>query len=148
MLMPGTRSRRPRVSECRAGSYKVASGSFLKLLGQRCEEAGTELFTSTMVQGPHCKAKFQILNTKQNARSFPAHSKVKEFKITVAVQPPQSPDVNVIACSRSLQTDVELVAKENRRDLLAAVHRCWEEYPEEKMESSLALPLLILQGNS
>ena len=35
----------------------------------------------------------------------------------------------------SLQTDVTLVAKENRRELLAAVQKCWEEYPIEKMES-------------
>ena len=74
---------------------------------------------------------------KQNARSFSAHSKMKGFKITVAVQPSQSSDVNVddLAFCRCLQTDVELVAKENRRDLLAAVQRCWEEYLEEKMES-------------
>ena len=51
MLMPGTRSWRPRVSECRAGSYKVASGSFLKLLGRGVKKLALSSFTSTMAQG-------------------------------------------------------------------------------------------------
>ena len=80
----------------------------------RCEEAGTELFHQHDGTRPHI--------AKQNARSFSTHSKVKGFKITLAVQPPQTPDVNFddLAFFRSLQTDVELIAKKMQR--FACVH--------------------------
>lgn len=66
---------------------------------------------------------------------------MKEFNIEVVVQPAQSPDVNVddLAFFRSLQSDVSLVVKENRRQLLAAVQERWEAYPAEKNDFSLEL---------
>ena len=74
---------------------------------------------------------------------------MKDFNIQVVVQPAQSPDLNVddLAFFHSLQSDVSLVAKENRRELLEAVEDCWKEYPEEKMSSvtSVGLPLLLVQ---
>ena len=116
------------------GKLQGGKWKFSKTAGMRCKEAGTELFYQYDGTRPH--------TAKQNARSFSTHSKVKGVKITVAVQPPQSPDVNVdyLAFFRSLQTDAELVAKENRRDFLAAVQHCWEEYPEGKNGKHLALP--------
>ena len=62
---------------------------------------------------------------------------MKGFTIEVVVQPPQSPDLNVndLAFFSSLQTDTELVAKENVFDMSAAVVKGWEEYPSERMES-------------
>ena len=51
-----------------------------------------------------------------NRRVFAQHSKKCNFVFDVVVQPAQSPDLNVddLAFSHSLQTDVSLVAKENR----------------------------------
>ena len=62
---------------------------------------------------------------------------MKGFNIQVLVQPAQSPDLNVddLGFFRSLQSDVSLVAKGSRRDLLAAVVQCWNEHPAEKMEA-------------
>ena len=62
---------------------------------------------------------------------------MKGFSIEVVVQPALSPDLNVddLAFFNSLQSDVSHVAKENRRDLLDAIIKCWHEYPLEKMES-------------
>ena len=62
---------------------------------------------------------------------------MKGFSIEVVVQLAQSPDLNVddLAFFNSLQSDVPLVAKKNRRDLLDAIIKCWHEYPLEKMES-------------
>ena len=93
------------------GKLPVGKWKFSKTAGTKCEEAGTELFYQHHGARPH--------TARQNARSFSTYSKVKGFKITVAVQPLQSPDVNVddLAFFRSLQTDAELVAKVNRRDL-------------------------------
>ena len=82
LLMPGTRSRRPRVSECRAGSYKVASGSFLKLLGRGVKKLARSSFSSTMVQGPHCKAKCQILLNTQQGEIIQDHGGSSTTSIT------------------------------------------------------------------
>ena len=72
-----------------------------------------------------------------NTQLFRSHGAMKGFNIQVIVQPAQSPDLNVddLAFFRSLQSDVSLVAKGSRRDLLAAVVQCWNEYPAEKMEA-------------
>ena len=75
-----------------------------------------------------------------NRRVFAQQSKKCNFVIDVMVQPAQLPDLNVddLAFFHSLQTDVTLVATCTvmyRRELLAAVQKCWEEYPLEKMES-------------
>ena len=71
---------------------------------------------------------------------------MKDFNIQVVVQPAQSPDLNVddLAFFHSLQSDVSLVAKENRRELLEAVEDFWKEYPEEKNVVSVGLPLLLV----
>ena len=72
-----------------------------------------------------------------NTQVFTSHGKIKGFPIEVVVQPAQSPDLNVddLAFLNSLQSDVSLVAKENIRDLLDAIIKCWHENPLEKMES-------------
>ena len=61
---------------------------------------------------------------------------MNKFKIEV-VQPLQSPDLKVddLAFS-SILDDVSLVAKENRRDLIAAVGKRWYDYdiPRRKFE--------------
>ena len=68
---------------------------------------------------------------------FAAQGKAKGFDIQVVVQPAQSPDLNVdhLVFFHSLQTDVSLVAKEARKELLQAVETCWHEYPTAKMRS-------------
>lgn len=111
------------------GDYVGAKWHFAKRGGTRCPEAGTALEYQHDGARPH--------TSKENTRAFACHSKMRGFKIEVVVQPAQSPDLNVddLAFFRSLQSDVSLVAKETRRDLLEAVHQCWEEYPAEKMES-------------
>ena len=72
-----------------------------------------------------------------NTQVFASHGKMKGSSIEIVVQPAQSPDLNVddLAFFNSLQSDVSLVAKEKRRDLLDAIIKCWHEYPLEKMES-------------
>ena len=62
---------------------------------------------------------------------------MKQFNLNVVVQPAQSPDLNAddLDFFRSLQSDVSLVVKQNRRDLLNAVEECWKAYPAEKTNS-------------
>ena len=69
-----------------------------------------------------------------NQRVFASHGKMKQFDLNVVVQPEQSPDLNVddLAFFRSLQSDVSLVVKQNRRDLLNAGEECKKAYPAEK----------------
>ena len=87
------------------GKLQGGKWKFAKTAGTRCEQAGTELFYQYDGTSPH--------TAKQNARSFSTHIKVQGFKITVAVQPQQSPDVNVddLVFFRRLQADVEVIAK-------------------------------------
>ena len=58
------------------------------------------------------------------------HGKMKGFDIEVTVQPAQSPDLrnNDLAFFASLQKDTDLVAKENVKDLVAAVKLRLDEY--------------------
>ena len=102
---------------------------FSKRKGTRCPEAGQPLHYQHDGARPH--------TAQVNQRVFASHGKMKDFNIQVVVQPAQSPDLNVddLAFFHSLQSDVSLVAKENRRELLEAVEDCWKEYPEEKMSS-------------
>ena len=74
---------------------------------------------------------------KANERNWARHGKMKGFDIRVVTQPAQSPDLNVndLAFFASLQSDTELVAKENVKDLSAAVIACWEEYPQDRMSA-------------
>ena len=62
---------------------------------------------------------------------------MKGFHIEVTVQPAQSPDLNTndLTFFASLQKETELVAKENVKDLVAAVKLCWDEYPAERMDA-------------
>ena len=89
--------------------------------GRKCPEAGQPLLFQHDGARPH--------TAELNRRVFAQHSKKCNFVIDLVVQPAQSPDLNVddLAFFHSLQTDVTLVAKENRRQLLAAVQKCWEE---------------------
>ena len=67
-----------------------------------------------------------------NLSVFASHGKVKQVSLTA-----QSPDLNVddLAFSRSLQFDVSLDFKQNRRDLLNATEESWKAYPSEEMNS-------------
>ena len=110
------------------GSLVSGKWKFTKT-GTRCPEAGEVLHYQHDGARPHTE--------RVNTQLFRSHGAMKGLRIQVLVQPAQSPDLNVddLAFFRSLQTDVSLVAKENRRDLLAAVTQCWEDYPADKMES-------------
>ena len=109
---------------------KIVSGKwrFSNSEGTKCPEAGTRLLYQHNGARP--------LTARVNTQVFASHGKMKGFSIEVVVQPAQSPDLNVddLAFFNSLQSDVSLVAKENRRDLLDAIIQCWHEYPLEKME--------------
>ena len=67
------------------------------------------------------------------------HGKMKGFDIEVTVQPAQSPDLrtNDLAFFASLQKDTDLVAKENAKDLVAAVKLRLDEYHAERMDAVL-----------
>ena len=56
-------------------------------------------------------------------------------KISSLSRSPQSPDFNFLdlAFFRSLQSDVMLMAKKNRQDLIKAVEKCFGEYDAERM---------------
>ena len=92
-------------------------------------EAGRTLYYQHDGASPH--------TARANLQHWRRHSNMKGFTIEVVVQPLQSPDLNVndLAFFSSLQTDTELVAKENVFDLSAAVVKAWEEYPSESMAS-------------
>ena len=64
--------------------------------------------------------------TKENERNWAHHGKMKGFDIRVITQPAQSPGLNChnLACFASMQSDTELVAKENVHDVSAAVVKC------------------------
>ena len=68
---------------------------------------------------------------------FAAQDKAEGFDSQVLVQPAQSPDLNIndLAFLHCLQTDVSLVAKETRKELLQAVEGYWHEYPAAYMRS-------------
>ena len=59
---------------------------------------------------------------------------MKQFNLNVVVQ---SFDLYVdnLAFFHSLQSDVSLVFKQNRRYPVNAVEECWKAYPAEKMNS-------------
>ena len=92
-------------------------------------EAGRTLCYQHDAASPH--------TARANLQHWRRHGNMKGFTIEVVVQPPQSPNLNVndLAFFSSLQTDTELVAKENVFDLRAAVVKAWEEYPSERMAS-------------
>ena len=74
-----------------------------------------------------------------------SHSRaMNKFKIEVVVQPLQNPDLSVddLAFSSSLQ-NVSLVAKENRRDLIAAVAK----YSFGENVKCLASPEFVVPGH-
>ncbi|XP_065195838.1 uncharacterized protein LOC135827237 [Sycon ciliatum] len=118
-------------SGCRKPSGELVSGTwrFSRMRGTPCAEAGQSLLYQHDGARPH--------TAKENHRAFACQSKTKGFSLCVVTQPAQSPDVDVndLAFFNSLQSDVSLVAKENRQELLAAILDCWREYPAEKMES-------------
>jgi len=70
-----------------------------------------------------------------NEKQWAMHGRKNKFDIRVVTQPAQSPDLNIndLAFFASLQTDVELVAKENVSDLVEAVEKSWEEFPPDRM---------------
>ena len=81
-------------------------------------------------------------------RHFAQQSKVNKFKIEV-VQLLLSPDLNVddLAISTRIH-DVSLVARENRRDLIAAVGKCWYDYdvPRRNLKC-LAFLVFVVPGH-
>lgn len=99
---------------------------FDKRRGTKCSEAGKDLFDQHDGARPH--------TAQVNRRVFAVHGEKSGFCINVVVQPALSPDVNVddLAFFASLQSNVSLVAKEFRCYFLAAVSKCWEEYPEDR----------------
>ena len=111
------------------GQLVAGKWKFKATHGSRCPEAGQVLHYQHDGARPHTE--------RVNTQLFRSHGAMKGFNIQVLVQPAQSPDLNVddLAFFRSLQSDVSLVAKGSRRDLLAAVVQCWNEYPAEKMEA-------------
>ena len=115
----------------RAPCGKIVSGKwrFSNNEGTTCPEAGTGLLYQ------HDRAITHT--TRVNTQVFALHGKMKGFSIEIVVQPAQSPDLNDndLAFFNSLQSDVSLVVKENKRDLLDAIIKCWQEYPLKKMES-------------
>ena len=119
------------VAGVRVPCGKLVSGKwrFSNNEGTKCPEAGARLLYQHDGARPHTARVYTLV--------FASHGKMKDFSIEVVVQPAQSPDLNVddIAFFNSLQSDVSLVAKENRRDLLDAIIKGWHEYPLEKMES-------------
>ena len=100
--------------------YKCGSGK---------PKAGRTLYYQHDGASPH--------TAHANLQHWRRHGNMKGFAIEVVVQPPHSPDLNVndLAFFSSLQTDTELVAKENVFDSSAAVVKAWEEYPSERMAS-------------
>ena len=102
-------------------------------------EAGKTLWYQHDGAAPH--------TAKANERHWATHGRKSGFDIRVITQPAQSPDLNCndLAFFASLQSQTELVAKENVADLVRAVTKCWEEYPEELMEKSLALLVRVFQ---
>ena len=118
------------VAGVRVPCGKIVSGKLRLSNNERtkCPEAGTQLLYQQNAARPHtARVKTQV---------FASHGKMKGFSIEVVVQPAQSPNLNVydFAFFNSLQSDVSLVAKETRRDLLDAIIKCWHEYPLETIE--------------
>ncbi|XP_065197249.1 uncharacterized protein LOC135828754 [Sycon ciliatum] len=85
---------------------------------------------------------------KKNEKLWASHGAQKGFRIVVRTQPAQSPDLNVndLAFFASLQSDTELVAKENVTDLIHAVESCWQAYPAERMENVWSCPFGSFKG--
>ena len=102
---------------------KLHNCMFLAVTARSCEDRGVR------IRQPH--------TAKKNEKHWATQGKKKGFDIRVVTQPAQSPDLNVndLAFFASLQSDTELVAKENVTDLVEAVTACWENYPIERMES-------------
>lgn len=68
-----------------------------------------------------------------NRRVSAVHGKRSGFSINFVTQPAQSPDLNVddlASFSSGLQSDVSPAAIKYLCDLLAAVSKCREDYPE------------------
>ena len=134
-----TAARYKTVAGVRVPCGKIVSGKwrFSNSEGTKCPEAGTRLLYQHDGARPH--------TARVNTQVFVSHGKMKGFSIEVVVQPAQSPDLNVddLTFFNSLQSDVSLVAKENRRDLLDAIIKCWHEYPLEKNGKRLAMSLFF-----
>jgi len=101
-----------------SGTLRNGVWKFQKQNGTPCPEAGRSLLYQHDGARPHTAA--------ANQKVFASHSKMKGFQIEVVTQPAQSPDLNVLdlAFFSSLQSDVSLVAKQSRKDLLQAVQDC------------------------
>ena len=69
------------------------------------------------------------------------HGAMKGFSNNVLVQPATSPDMNMedVAFSWSLLSDVSLLSTGNRLDLLAFLVLCWKVYPASKIKACLCL---------
>ena len=95
--------------------------------GASVQRQDSRYFFSTMEHG----------RTQRSSTDVYSRNTVKSATLSSTSWCSLRPDLNVddLAFFHSLQTDVTLVAKENRRELLAAVQKCWEEYPLEKTES-------------
>ena len=113
---------------------------FNKRKGTKCPEAGVPQLYQHDGARPH--------TALVNQRVFASHGKMKQFNLHVVVQPAQRPDLNVddLDFFRSLQSDVSLVVKQNRRDLLNAVEECWKAYLAEKMNSVWSCPYTSFNG--
>ena len=76
---------------------------------------------------------------------FTSPGKMKQFNLNVVVQ---SLDLYVdnLAFFHSFQSDVSLVFKQNRRDLLNVVEECWKAYPAEKMNSVWSCLYTLIHG--
>ena len=92
-------------------------------------EAGQVIYYQHDGARPHTAA----VNERQWAR----HGAKGGFKISVVVQPAQSPHLNVndLAFFSSLQKDVQMVTKKNVFDLLEAVKMACDTYPADRMDA-------------
>eukprot|EP00117_Sycon_ciliatum_P017497 scpid96504/ scgid5480/ len=106
------------------------------------QHSGTAVRVLARVDGAHPHT------AKINALVFAAQGKSKAFDIQVVVQSAQNPDLNVddLAFFHSLKTDVSLVEKETRKELLQAVETYWYEYPAAKMRSVWLCPYGFFHG--
>ena len=126
-----TAARYKTVAGVRVPCRKIVGGKwrFSNNEGTKCPEAGTQLLYQHDGARSH--------TARVNTQVFASYGKMKGFCVEVVVQPAQSPDLNVdgLAFFNSFQSEVSLVAKEIRRDLLDAIIKCWHKYPIEKIES-------------
>ena len=96
--------------------------------GQPTPEAGRTLYMQQDGASPH--------KTQMNLNHFASEGAKKGFSIAVTTQSAQSPDFNYLdlAFFRSLQSDVSLIIKQNRFDLIKAVKECFDDYDAKRMD--------------